>query len=57
MPRALVLGPRPPLELLLVEGRPVVEHDELRTGSEAACAAELRAAHRRLSRAPAGGGR
>jgi cytosine/adenosine deaminase-related metal-dependent hydrolase len=45
---ALVLGPRPPLELLLVEGRPVVRGDDLRTVSEQACGADLRAAHRRL---------
>ena len=31
---ALVLGARPPLELLLVNGRPVVEHDELTTVDE-----------------------
>jgi cytosine/adenosine deaminase-related metal-dependent hydrolase len=55
---ALVLGPRPPLELLLVEGNRVVERDELRTVSEEECAADLRAAHRRLARvAPVGPGR
>ena len=42
---ALVLGARPPLELLLVNGRPVVEHDELVTVDErAATAAATRAA-------------
>jgi cytosine/adenosine deaminase-related metal-dependent hydrolase len=45
---ALVHCPRPPLELLLVEGRPVVAGDEVRTVSEQACAAGLRAARRRL---------
>jgi cytosine/adenosine deaminase-related metal-dependent hydrolase len=33
---ALVLGARPPLELLLVNGRPVIEHDELVTIDERA---------------------
>ena len=42
---ALVLGARPPLELLLVNGRPVVEHDGLVTVDErAATAAATRAA-------------
>jgi cytosine/adenosine deaminase-related metal-dependent hydrolase len=42
---ALVLGARPPLELLLVNGRPVVEHDELTTVDEhAATEAATRAA-------------
>jgi cytosine/adenosine deaminase-related metal-dependent hydrolase len=42
---ALVLGARPPLELLLVNGRPVVERDELTTVDErAATAAATRAA-------------
>ena len=31
---ALVLGARPPLELLLVNGRPVIEHDQLTTVDE-----------------------
>jgi cytosine/adenosine deaminase-related metal-dependent hydrolase len=31
---ALVLGPQPPLELLLVNGRPVVEHDRVVTVDE-----------------------
>jgi hypothetical protein len=52
---ALVLGPRPPLELLLVEGRPVVAGEELRTVSEQACGADLRTAHRRLRPVLAGG--
>jgi len=54
---ALVLGPRPPLELLLVEGRPVVENDELRTVSAQACGADLRAVHRRLAGRLVGGAR
>ncbi|MDR2984629.1 MAG: 8-oxoguanine deaminase, partial [Nocardiopsaceae bacterium] len=33
---ALVLGARPPLELLLVDGRPVVEGDQLTTVDERA---------------------
>jgi cytosine/adenosine deaminase-related metal-dependent hydrolase len=37
---ALVLGARPPLELLLVNGRPVVEHDQLTTVDEHAAASE-----------------
>ena len=42
---ALVLGARPPLELLLVNGRPVVEHDQLTTVDErAATEAATRAA-------------
>ncbi|HEX5089291.1 MAG TPA: 8-oxoguanine deaminase [Nocardioides sp.] len=38
---ALVLGTRPPLELLLVAGRPVVERDRLVTAHEQALAAEV----------------
>jgi cytosine/adenosine deaminase-related metal-dependent hydrolase len=45
---ALVLGPPPPLELLLVGGSPVVERGALRTASEADIAARARAANRRL---------
>ncbi|RZS36347.1 cytosine/adenosine deaminase-related metal-dependent hydrolase [Herbihabitans rhizosphaerae] len=45
---ALVLGPRPPLELLLVNGKPVVEDDHLRTADEGRLAAAARAAHRTL---------
>jgi 8-oxoguanine deaminase len=45
---AIALGPPAPLELLLVNGRPVVERGELRTGSEQRIAAEARAASRRL---------
>jgi 8-oxoguanine deaminase len=45
---ALVLGPRPLVELLLVGGRPVVDGGELRTGDEAEIARELAAASRRL---------
>ncbi|HEX8861964.1 MAG TPA: amidohydrolase family protein, partial [Actinomycetes bacterium] len=45
---ALALGPPAPLELLLVNGRPVVERGELRTGSEQRIAAEAREASRRL---------
>ena len=37
---ALVLGSRPPLELLLVDGRPVVEHDRVVTVDEHALARE-----------------
>jgi cytosine/adenosine deaminase-related metal-dependent hydrolase len=45
---ALVLGPPAPLALLLVEGRPVVVDDELRTVSEQASARDLAAAAHRL---------
>jgi cytosine/adenosine deaminase-related metal-dependent hydrolase len=45
---ALVLGPRPLVELLLVGGRPVVDGGELRTGDEAEIARELAAASKRL---------
>ncbi|MGN6793131.1 MAG: 8-oxoguanine deaminase [Streptosporangiaceae bacterium] len=42
---ALVLGARPPLELLVLNGRPVVEHDQLVTVDEtAATSAAARAA-------------
>jgi cytosine/adenosine deaminase-related metal-dependent hydrolase len=45
---ALVLGSPPPLELLLVGGRPVVERGELVTSSPAAIATAARRASRRL---------
>ncbi|WP_369055216.1 8-oxoguanine deaminase [Kineococcus terrestris] len=45
---ALVIGPTPPLRLLLVEGRVVVEDGELRTTSEQRAVADLVAARRRL---------
>ncbi|MGH3862723.1 8-oxoguanine deaminase [Actinokineospora sp.] len=45
---ALVLGPRPPLDLLLVGGKPVVEDDHLRMADERRLAAAARAAHRTL---------
>ncbi len=41
---ALVLGSAPPLELLLVQGRPVVRRDELVTIDEQAVAREVRSA-------------
>jgi cytosine/adenosine deaminase-related metal-dependent hydrolase len=41
---ALVFGSAPPLELLTVGGRVVVERDELRTADEATLAADLRRA-------------
>ncbi len=45
---ALVLGSPPPLELLLVDGRVVVEKGRLRTVDEDALALETAAAHRDL---------
>ena len=45
---ALLLGAPPPLELLLVGGRPVVERDTVRTVDEQALAVRVRAAHRTL---------
>jgi cytosine/adenosine deaminase-related metal-dependent hydrolase len=42
---ALVLGSPPPLELLLVQGRPVVEHDHLVGLDETEIARSVRAAH------------
>jgi cytosine/adenosine deaminase-related metal-dependent hydrolase len=45
---ALVLGPRPPVELLLVGGHPVVAHDHLTTADEAELAREARRQNRRL---------
>jgi cytosine/adenosine deaminase-related metal-dependent hydrolase len=46
---ALVLGPRPLVELLLVGGRPVVAGGELRTADEASVASELARVARRLA--------
>jgi hypothetical protein len=46
---ALVLGPRPLVDLLLVGGRPVVDGGELRTADVEAVARELGAAGRRLA--------
>lgn len=45
---ALVLGAPPPLELLLVQGRPVVERDRLVNRDEDAVAQQVRAANRTL---------
>lgn len=45
---ALVLGAPPPLELLLVDGRPVVEHDRVLGVDEHALAGEATAVHRAL---------
>jgi cytosine/adenosine deaminase-related metal-dependent hydrolase len=45
---ALVLGSRPPLELLLVDGRPVVEHDHVVTVDEQALAREAVSVHHAL---------
>jgi cytosine/adenosine deaminase-related metal-dependent hydrolase len=45
---ALVLGSPPPLELLLVNGEPVVEHDQLVTVDEQQAAAAARSAAARL---------
>jgi cytosine/adenosine deaminase-related metal-dependent hydrolase len=45
---ALILGPPPPLELLLVNGEPVVERDRLTSLDEQAAAGAARAAARRL---------
>ena len=47
---ALVLGSPPPLELLLVNGRPVVEHDRLVTVDEDAAAAAAQAVSARPGR-------
>jgi cytosine/adenosine deaminase-related metal-dependent hydrolase len=46
---ALVLGPRPTVELLLVGGKPVIERNELRTADEHEIARELAAASSRLA--------
>ena len=45
---ALVLGARPPLELLLVDGRTVVEHDRVVTVDERDLAREAVSVHRSL---------
>ena len=47
---ALVLGAPPPLELLLANGRPVVERDRVLTVDEDALAQEASAVHRALLR-------
>jgi cytosine/adenosine deaminase-related metal-dependent hydrolase len=47
---ALVLGSAPPLELLTVGGRVIVERDELRTADEAALAADLARASKEVRR-------
>jgi len=47
---ALVLGAPPPLELLLVDGRPVVEHDRVVTVDEDDLAARDAAANAALLR-------
>jgi 8-oxoguanine deaminase len=46
---ALVLGPPPPLELLLVRGRPVVEHGHVTTVDEHQAAAAARRASQTLA--------
>ena len=45
---ALVLGSQPPLELLLVDGRPVVEHGDVLTVDEEQVGREARDASKRL---------
>jgi hypothetical protein len=45
---ALVLGPTPPLELLTVEGRPVVERGRVLTADVEQAGRDLVAARRRL---------
>ena len=47
---ALVLGPARPAELLLVNGRPVVEGGELRTADEAGISRDISAASGRLAK-------
>jgi cytosine/adenosine deaminase-related metal-dependent hydrolase len=47
---ALVLGPPAPVELLLVGGRPIVEHGELRTVDERELVRRTGRAHRRVLR-------
>jgi cytosine/adenosine deaminase-related metal-dependent hydrolase len=49
---ALVLGARPPLELLLVNGKPVVERDRLVTVDEQQVTADARRASASLAAAP-----
>lgn len=46
---ALVLGPARPVEILLVNGRPVVEGGELRTADEAGISRDISAASGRLA--------
>jgi hypothetical protein len=46
---ALVLGPPPPLELLLAGGRPVVEHDRVVTVDERQAAEAARRASQTLA--------
>ena len=46
---ALVLGAPPPLELLLVDGRPVVEHDRVVTVDESELAVRARRVHEHLA--------
>jgi cytosine/adenosine deaminase-related metal-dependent hydrolase len=46
---ALVFGPPAPLELLLVDGKPVVTNNELRTADDAELAEALRKASTRLA--------
>jgi hypothetical protein len=46
---ALVFGPAPGVELLLVGGRPVVEGAELRAADEGEIAKEISVASRRLA--------
>ena len=46
---ALVLGAPPPLELLLVDGRPVVEHDRVVTVDEPELAVRARRVHEHLA--------
>jgi cytosine/adenosine deaminase-related metal-dependent hydrolase len=45
---ALVLGPQAPLDLLLIDGKPVVENGELRTADITAITRDVRAARRTL---------
>jgi len=47
---ALILGSQPPLELLLVNGRPVVERDTMVTVDESTLAARVAAVQRDLVR-------
>jgi cytosine/adenosine deaminase-related metal-dependent hydrolase len=47
---ALILGSQPPLELLLVNGRAVVEHDHVLTVDEQSLAGEVASVHRSLIR-------
>jgi cytosine/adenosine deaminase-related metal-dependent hydrolase len=47
---ALILGPPPPLELLLVNGQAVVRRGTVQTVSEEALAARVASAHRELLR-------